>query len=283
LADDRFGIELLWLQSQAEPLVVEVQAEAVLFFGPGVLAVLNLLEIKVLADPVEELLVSQAIQRLENSIVVLNPQIVRGVADCHKVIESLFSRDFPTLGNRSVSSHFTHIVSGCCSVVAVSHVKGTNFCELLRKVDSLVLGELPEHVADPVITGYITVRSRRRDDIVNAGFDDLLVLFEGQEDRSDIRTLNIGQLGSVEFLLGQSVLMPFYPILLVVLDAGQAHDATLGVAIHGLLVDVHRVVLVLDQVSLFDEVLQGISALLVYLVAVGVHVLGQVNLRLVHV
>ena len=172
--------------------VVEEQAKAVLVCGSRVFAVLNLLEIKVLADPVEELLVRQAIQRLENSVVVLDPQIVRWVANCHKVIEGFFSRDFDALGDCSVSSHFANVVGSSCPVVAVSYVQRTHFGKLLGKVDRLVLRELPEDVADSVITSNIAVRSRRRDDIVDTGLDGLLVLFEGQEDWPDVRALNVG-------------------------------------------------------------------------------------------
>lgn len=159
-----------------------------------------------------------------------------------------------------LTAEFADIVGGLGSVMAISDVESGDGGEGSLEEVGVVLRAAPEDVTDAIVACHVAV-AFLLSDLVNAILNGFLVVAEGEEDGADVGVLDVSELGAVLLLLGEGELMALDELGLVVLDRGEAHDATLRVTFHRLLVDVEGRFIVLLEEALVDEVLQVVTAL----------------------
>lgn len=279
-SDGSRGVKLLCLEVHAVPLAIDQEGELVLTLRMGASALRKFCNVEVHAQCLHERLRSVIFQGLQHTVVVEDLQVVSGVEQGHEVVEWLFTSVIVTFGDVFLTTEFANVVSGLGPVMAIGDVESGDGGERSLKEVSVFLGAAPEDVTDAIVACHVAV-AFLLGNLVDSFFDGFLVVAEGEEDGADVGVLDVSELGAVLLLLGEGELMALDELSLVVLDRGEAHDATLGVAFHRLLVDVEGRFIILLEEAFVDEVLQVVTALKVDRLIIRVSLRIKVNLRLV--
>jgi len=137
-------------------------------------------------------------------------------------------------------------------MVTVSDIQVWNLFELIDEKVSFFWSTAPNYMSDTIIKVYISVGLSLRN-FLNFSVDDLLVVSEAKENRLCTCILNINKFCAILLFLSKSVLMLLDAILFIVFVASKTHNRFLGMPSHGLLVDVHGLFGIFNDVSLLDE------------------------------
>ena len=146
--------------------------------------------------------------------------------------------------------------------MTVSDIQVWNLFEFVDEKVSLFRSTAPNYMSHTIIKSYITVTLSLWD-LLNLSIDDLLVVPKAEENRLCTCILNVNEFCPVLLFLSKSVLMLFNAILFIVFVASETHDCFLGMTSHSLLVNVHRLFGIFNDVSLLDKTQKSIAALLV--------------------
>ena len=160
-------------------------------------------------------------------------------------------------------------------MVTIRDIECLDVGESIAEEGRVFSAALPENMTYLIVTGDVAIWLLRGHDLAHASLDHILVLTEGEENGSDIGTLDIGQLCPVSLFLGQGQLVSLNSVLLVIIDGGEANQTKLCMITHGLLVDVHALLSVLDKVAMLDEVKQVLTTSGINLVGVWILILSH--------
>ena len=109
------------------------------------------------------------------------------------------------------------------------------------------------YIPIPVIACYISVWLLILDNFVHLLFDGFSVFLKRQEDRTDISLLYLSKFSPVIFLFWKCELMPFYLVTFIILNTCQSYDTLLNMITHDLSINVHSFLVVLLEITFFDE------------------------------
>jgi len=262
------------------PFAIDQKGELVRTLGMGASALWKFCNVEVHAEGLHEGLRSVILQGLEHAVVVKDLQVVSRVEQGHEVVEWLLTGVLMTFRDVLLATKLADIVGGLSSVMTIGNVECGHGSEGSLKEVSIFLGAAPEDVTDTIVACHIAI-AFLLSDLVDPLLNGFLVVTEGKEDGANVSVLNVSELGAVLFLLCEGELVALDELGLVVLDRGEAHDATLRVAFHSLLVDVEGRLIILLEEAFVDEVLQVVTTLEVDRLIIGVSLGIEVNFGLV--
>ena len=172
--------------------------------------------------------------------------------------------------------------SGRASVVTIGNIEEWCFCrkDFLNSVCDLFVGNNPEGVSDPVVSGKIVYRLLPAHRLLNSVKYGKVRI--GKKHRPALGILGFNVADTVFFLFFSGKLVLFYHIVVVIFCRNCSHETCLRVITHDLPIEVETGFAILRHQAVLHEPAEVPCPLLVNLIAVQINFRGKINLRLYH-
>ena len=207
----------------------------------------------------QKLLGCQAVEIFHHAVIINDGQLVGREADGHEVIVLLVA---PMMGIL-LGLLGTHQGGSRTAMVPVGNVKGRHLGKLARDgSDVFRLVDNPEGMAETVVGSHKVIHRFLCCIAGNEGIK-CLVVGIGKEYRLDVGIVHADMLHAVFLLVATSQLVLLDDSVHIIRHVGTYHQAELGLAVHGLGVDIIIFLFVLHQPTLVLKLLEILRGLLI--------------------